>query len=71
MGHKKKHVGVTPPGNLPPQDAANQGTMPPDPHVAKDVPSGQEQDPKRRLGDYGGKGEHPLQQPGGKNDANH
>jgi hypothetical protein len=30
----------------------------------------QEQDPKRRLGDYEAKGEHSFQQPGGKNDAN-
>jgi hypothetical protein len=29
----------------------------------------QEQDPKRRLGNYGGAGEHPYQQPGGRNDA--
>lgn len=25
-----------------------------------------EHDPQRRLGDYGGAGEHPIQQPGGK-----
>src|SRR5437667_119518 len=31
----------------------------------------QEQDPKRRLGNYGTAGEHPYQQPGGLNDANH
>jgi len=31
----------------------------------------QEQDPKRRLGDFSGAGEHPYQQPGGLNDANH
>jgi hypothetical protein len=28
-----------------------------------------EQDPKRRLGDYEGAGEHSIVQPGGKNDA--
>jgi hypothetical protein len=28
-----------------------------------------EQDPKRRLGDYTTEGEHSIQQPGGKNDA--
>jgi hypothetical protein len=35
------------------------------------VDSAQEQDPKRRIGDYQGKAEHSLQEPGGKNDANH
>ena len=29
----------------------------------------QEQDPKRRLGDYGGAGEHPIQQPSRLNDG--
>jgi hypothetical protein len=29
----------------------------------------QEQDPQRRLGGYGGAGEHPRQQPGGLNDG--
>jgi hypothetical protein len=29
----------------------------------------EEQDPKRRLGNFEGKGEHAFQQPGGKNDA--
>jgi len=29
----------------------------------------EEQDPKRRLGDYGGAGEHPRQQPGRINDG--
>jgi hypothetical protein len=30
-----------------------------------------EQDPKRRLGDFVGTGEHAFVQPGGKNDAEH
>jgi hypothetical protein len=29
-----------------------------------------EQDPKRRLGDYGTAGEHPIEQPGGKQGPN-
>ena len=29
-----------------------------------------EQDPKRRLGNYGTAGEHPIEQPGGKQGAN-
>jgi hypothetical protein len=36
-----------------------------------EVASPQEQDPKRRLGDFTGTGEHSFQQPGGRNDANH
>ena len=31
----------------------------------------EELDPKRRLGDYETRGEHAIQQPGGKNDADH
>jgi hypothetical protein len=37
---------------------------------ADGVPS-QEQDEKRRLGDFVGAGEQSIKQPGGKNDANH
>ncbi len=36
-----------------------------------EVASQQEEDPKRRLGDFTGKGEHSIQEPGGKNGANH
>jgi len=36
-----------------------------------EVASAQEQDPKRRLGDFEGKGEHSMQEPGGKNGADH
>ena len=31
----------------------------------------QDEDPKRNLGGFTGKGEHSIQQPGGKNDADH
>jgi hypothetical protein len=37
---------------------------------APEVASAQEQDPKRRIGDFEGKAEHSLQEPGGKKDAN-
>jgi len=30
-----------------------------------------EQDPKRRLGNYGAAGEHPIEQPDGKQGPNH
>jgi hypothetical protein len=72
MAHKKKHTGPVPPGNQahagPSGDtdqAAKGGQSP------AEVTSAQEQDPKRRLGDFTGKGEHSFQQPGGRNDANH
>jgi len=38
---------------------------------ATEVSSAQEQDPKRRLGDFEGKGEHSMQEPDSKNGANH
>jgi len=75
MAHKKKHVHPVPPGNQPqtgpPQSQAdvNAGQQPP---LGSDNSGGaREQDPKRRLGDCTGAGEHSYQQPGGLNDANH
>ena len=73
MAHKKKHAGHVPPGNksrgglreTQDQTAETGGQSP------AEVASAQEQDPKRRLGDFTGKGEHSIQEPGGKNDANH
>lgn len=76
----KKHRGG--PGPVPP---GNQSRMGPqhsdrpagDEELAQKGPegtsgaAGQEQDPKRRLGNYQTAGEHAFQQPGGKNDANH
>jgi len=73
MAHKKKHSNPVPPGNRPQagpsepdRQAAQEGQQ-----SAAEVASAQEQDPKRRLGDFTGTGEHPFQQPGGRNDANH
>ncbi len=70
MSHKKKHGNPVPPANRPqagPADAKQ-------PTSETGKPGGgaplQEQDAKRRLGDYTGKGEHAYQQPGGLNDAN-
>ena len=72
---KKHHGGPVPPGNRPKagtpskpgEEIEEQGD------VLKDgeVHSQQEEDPKRRLGDFTGKGEHSIQEPGGKNGANH
>ncbi len=73
MAHKKKHTGPVPPANQP---KSGPGATParheaqPD-EVAPPGMPGQAQDPKRRLGDYEGAGEHSIEQPGGKNDANH
>jgi len=70
MSHKKTHGAPVPPGNQPqagPEAAkvntAGQG--------AAEISSAQEQDPKRRLGGFEGKGEHSMQEPGGKQGSGH
>ena len=73
MAHKKKHSGPVPPGN---QSHKGPGSPPGRsvPETPGAQPEGaplQDQDAKRRLGDYEGAGEHSIQEPGGKNDANH
>ncbi len=73
MAHKKKHGHPVPPGNQPqagPPETAEQ-LNPEATHAGGAGAAFQEQAPKRRLGDFSGKGEHPYQQPGGLNDANH
>jgi len=71
MAHKKKHSSPVPPSNQPQTgptgetDVGRQG--------GADQTAGspfQDQDPKRRLGNFEGAGEHAYQQPGGKKDAN-
>jgi hypothetical protein len=69
MAHKKRHTGPVPPGNQAhagasgdTDQAAEKGGQSP-----AEVTSAQEQDPKRRLGDFTGKGEHSFKQPGGRN----
>ncbi len=67
--HKKKHGHPVPPANQPQAG----------PPVAADVDQAkadtkggapfQDQDPKRRLGDFEGAGEHARQQPGQLNDG--
>lgn len=69
---KKNHS----PGPVPPANQPHTGTAftpggdqdQPAPGEAT-PPMDQEQDEKRRLGGYGGKGEHPIQQPGKLNDG--
>jgi hypothetical protein len=71
MSHKKKHVARIPPDNQP-QSAAPAGEQPevvPNRPAPAEGASFQEQDAKRRLGDFSGQGEHPRQQPGRANDG--
>lgn len=67
----KKHKGG--PGPIPKGNQSPAGPLHDDPEPAADAPEGAaatEQDPKRRLGDYSTAGEHPIQQPGGKQGPN-
>jgi hypothetical protein len=71
MAQKKRRGAPVPPANkanVGPQKRA--GKQKDTPRKAKDGTGFQEQDPKRRLGDFDGAGEHALVQPGGHNDAN-
>ena len=69
MAHKKKHTGPVPPGNQPHAGPSgeNEPMLEKEGQAPAEVSSAQEQDPKRRLGDFTGKGEHSFQQPGGRN----
>ena len=71
MAHKKKHSGPVPPANQP--QAGPPGSINASQQADADTSSGapfEDQDAKRRLGNFEGAGEHAYQQPGGKNDAN-
>jgi hypothetical protein len=73
---KKNHTpGPVPAGNRPKAGPAFES---PDQEQEQDEsgktagpkdPTGQEQDPQRRLGNYTGAGEHSRQQPGAANDG--
>ena len=68
----KKHKGgpaPVPPGNQShssPQKPVRENT----PAIPHGAPASEE-DPKRRLGNYGTAGEHPIEQPGGKKGSDH
>ncbi|QJX00515.1 hypothetical protein [Frigoriglobus tundricola] len=65
--------GQVPAGNRPRAGAnytPDNDTEPSEVQKDGEVPA-QEKDRKRRLGDYTGTGEHSIQEPGGKNGANH
>lgn len=71
MAHKKKHTGPVPPENQP--QAGGAANADASQQAGADTKGGapfQDQDAKRRLGNFQGAGEHAYQQPGGKNDAN-
>lgn len=69
----KKHrggPGPVPPGNRSITGSTNLDKKGPITESEKGPGVGfEEQDVKRRLGDYGGAGEHPIQQPGRLNDG--
>jgi hypothetical protein len=68
----KKHK-----GGPAPVPKGNQSHSGPQKSVHEDVPEqshgapASEQDPKRRLGNYGTAGEHPIEQPDGKKGSDH
>jgi len=72
---KKHHGAPIPPGNRPKAGTSSKpGQEVEEPGGVQkggEVTSQQEEDPKRRLGDFTGKGEHSIQEPDGKNGANH
>ena len=72
MGKKNHSPGPVPPSNRPQAGPGFGPDQEQDPDAAAEENTGapfQEQDPKRRLGNFGGAGEHPIQQPGRQNDG--
>ena len=71
MSKKNHNPGPVPPGNRPQGPGSPKGEEE-NLDTTADENGGapfQEQDPKRRLGNFGGTGEHPRQQPGRQNDG--
>ena len=69
-----KHYGG--PAPIPPGNHARSGnSSTTDKKLDTDQKAGevasQQEEPSNRIGDYNGKGEHSIQEPGGKNGANH
>jgi len=70
MSQKHPHnPAPVPPGNRPHTGPATD-EAPPE-QDGGPTNAAQEQDPKRRLGNYEGAGEAPYRQPGGLNDSDH
>lgn len=71
MSNKKNHGSApVPPGNRQQGGPIETQDNTPEKAPLSDGTGFQEEDPKRRLGDFTDKGEHSIQQPGGKKDAN-
>ncbi|AWM41135.1 hypothetical protein GobsT_02570 [Gemmata obscuriglobus] len=70
MSKKNHSTGPVPAGNRPQSGTAFRPQDDDVPGAVADQGEGfQEEDPKRRLGDFTGTGEHARQQPGPKNDG--
>ena len=68
----KKHKGG--PAPVPKENQSHSGPQESMKADSAAIPHGapaSEEDPKRRLGNYGTAGEHPIEQPKGKNGSNH
>jgi hypothetical protein len=68
----KKHKGG--PAPIPKGNQSHAGNQRPELEEAPATPHGapaSEQDPKRRLGNYGNAGEHAIEQPDGKKGSDH
>jgi hypothetical protein len=72
MAHKKQHRNPVPPGNQ--SHSGPTDVTPPPGNKGKgkgEVASAQEQNPKHPLGDFVGTAQQSIQEPDGKNGANH
>ena len=70
MAHKKRHgPGPVPPANLPKSGPQSGAAAAQHAEAAGGGAPLQEQDPKRRIGDFEGTGEHSRQQPSRINDG--
>lgn len=68
MSKAKKSTGPIPEGNQSPFGPKKKNGEQPEPAAPRGAPAS-EKDPKGRLGNYGMAGEHPIDQPGGKQGA--
>jgi len=69
MSKKRHSHGPVPPGNRPRSGPPSESPDSSDQSSGGDGTGFQDQDPKRRLGDFTGTGEHSRQQPGPLNDG--
>lgn len=71
---KKHHGGPVPPGNRPKSrtshPADEEGEKTENLRKGGEI-SAQQEDPKHRMGDFTGKADHSIQEPDGKNGADH